>query len=349
MKPLRVAIIGTGGIAGAHFQAYEQVPEAEIVAVADIIPERAEAAAKQWGVPKWFISHRKVLALPEVEAVDICTPHGAHAPIAIDALKAGKHVLVEKPMASSLKGAAAMVKAAKQSGKVLFCGIASRWAPSTQQVKQFLQTGALGEIYFAEIVATRRRGIPGTSFTRKDIAGGGAVLDIGVYLADTLLYLLGFPKPLTCSALVGGFLGTQPEAVVHGGWRWDPSQFEVDDFGAAFLRFANGAAAVVKVCWAAHMDSLGTSFLLGVKGGLKLDNPPEWFFDYDGYMAQTRLPQPSNGDGFVKEVRFLVEAVRNGAPPPVRPEEALTVQGVLEAIYRSAKLRREVKVTIPSV
>lgn len=349
MTPLRVAIIGAGGIAGAHFEAYQKVPEAEVVAVADIIPERAKAAAQRWGVPKWFSSHRKVLELPEVEAVDICTPHGAHAPIAVDALKAGKHVLVEKPMASSLKGAAAMVKAAKQAGKVLFCGIASRWAPKTQQVKQFLETEALGEIYFAEVVATRRRGIPPTSFIRKETAGGGAVLDIGVYLVDTLLYLLGFPKPLTCSALVGGFLGTQPEAVVQGGWRWEPSQFEVDDFGAAFLRFANGAAAVIKVCWAAHIDSMGTSFLLGTKGGLKLDNPPEWFFDHKGYMAQAQLPKPSDSDGFVQEVRFLVDAVRNGTPPPVLPEEALTVQAVLEAIYRSAKLRREVPVTVPSV
>jgi len=351
MNPVRVALIGTGGIAGAHLDAYSRVKEAEVVAVCDIVPEKAEAAAKRWNVPKWFTDYRKVIQLPEVEAVDICTPHAVHAPVALAALKAGKHVLVEKPMTSNLKDAAKLVRAAKESGKVLFCGIKSRWAPSTQQVKRFIESGALGEIYFAEIVATRRRDIPGwgSTFIQKETAGGGVVLDLGVYLVDTLLYLLGFPKPLTCSAIVGGFIGNQPEAVVHGGWWWNPDEFEVDDFGAAFLRFENGTAAVIKVCWAAHIDSLGTSFLLGTKGGLKLTNPPEWFFDHAGYMAQTKLPQAGDSDGFVQEVQFFVEAIRNGTPPPVRPEEALTVQAVLEAIYRSANLKREVQVTIPEV
>ncbi|MEZ8219680.1 hypothetical protein B0813_003217, partial [Candidatus Fervidibacteria bacterium JGI MDM2 SSWTFF-3-K9] len=111
----------------------------------------------------------------------------------------------------------------------------------------------------------------------------------------------------------------------------------------------NGTAAVIKVCWAAHIDSLGTSFLLGTKGGLKLTNPPEWFFDHAGYMAQTKLPQPGDSDGFVREVQFFVDAIRNGTSPPVLPEEALTVQAVLEAIYRSANLKREVQVMIPKV
>lgn len=352
MTAVRVAVIGTGGIAGAHLNAYAQVPEAEVVAVCDIVPERAENAAKRWGVAKWFTDYRRVLQLPEVEAVDICTPHAFHAPIAIAALKAGKHVLVEKPMASNLKGAAAMVKAAKEAGKVLFCGIKSRWAASTRQIKSFVDSGALGDIYFAEIVSTRRRGIPGwgSTFIRKETAGGGVVLDLGVYLVDTLLYLLNFPKPLTCSAIVGGFIGTQPEAVVQGGWWWNPSEFEVDDFGAAFLRFDNGTAAVLKVCWAAHIDSLGTSFLLGTKGGLKIANPPEWFFDHAGFLAQTKLPQATDSvDGFVQEVRFFVDAIRNGTPPPVRPEEALSVQAVLEAVYRSAQQKWEVPVKVPEV
>lgn len=351
MKPVRVAVIGTGGIAGAHLDAYSKVVEAEVVAVCDIIPEKAENAAKRWNVPKWFTDYRKVLQLPEVEAVDICTPHAIHASIAFAALKAGKHVLVEKPMTSNLKDAVKIVKAAKENGKVLFCGIKSRWASSTQQIKKFIESGALGEIYYAEIVATRRRGIPGwgSTFIRKETAGGGVVLDLGVYLVDTLLYFLNFARPLTCSAVVGGFIGKQPEAVVQGGWWWNPEEFEVDDFGAAFLRFENGAAAVIKVCWAAHIDSLGTSFLLGTKGGLKLSNPPEWFFDHEGYMAQTKLPQVGDSDGFVQEVQFFVQAVRDGTPPPVRPEEALTVQAVLEAIYKSAELKREVPVTIPSV
>jgi predicted dehydrogenase len=193
MTPLRVALIGAGGIAGAHFQAYQKVPEAEVVAVVDIVPERAISAAQRFGVPRWFTDHRQVLRLPDVDAVDICTPHGAHAPIAIDALRAGKHVLVEKPMASDLKQAVAMVRAAKENGRVLFCGIKSRWSAGTQQLKRFVESGALGDLYFAEIVATRRRGIPGASFTRRSMAGGGVVLDLGVYLVDTLALLAGFP------------------------------------------------------------------------------------------------------------------------------------------------------------
>lgn len=236
MSPVRVALIGTGGIAGVHLDAYSKLNEAEVVAVCDIVPEKAESASQKWGVQKWFTDYRKVIELPEVEAVDICTPHAFHAPIAIAALKAGKHVLVEKPMASDLKDAEKMVKTAKEKGKVLFCGIISRWSPFIQQIKGFVDSGALGEIYFAEMVSTRRRGIPGwgSTFIRKETAGGGVVLDLGVYLVDTLLYFLNFVKPITCSATVSDFIGKQHDAVVCGGWWWNPDEFEVEDFGVAF-------------------------------------------------------------------------------------------------------------------
>lgn len=351
MSPVRVALIGTGGISGAHLDAYSKVNEAEVVAVCDIVPEKAEATAKKWNVKNWFTDYRKVLELPEVEAVDICTPHAAHAPIAIDALKAGKHVLVEKPMASNLKDATKMVKTAKEMGKVLFCGIISRWSPDIQRIKSFIESGALGEIYFAEFVSTRRRGIPGwgSTFIRKETAGGGVILDLGVYLVDTLLYFLNFAKPLTCSATVSDFIGKQHEAVVQGGWWWNPDEFEVEDFGSAFLRFENGATAIIKVCWAAHIDTLGNSFLLGTKGGLKLTHNFEWFFDYAGYMAKANLPQTETNNGFVQEVQFFVEAIRNQAPLPVKPEEVLIVQAILEAIYRSAELGKEVAVKVPEV
>ncbi|MCS7223675.1 MAG: Gfo/Idh/MocA family oxidoreductase, partial [Armatimonadetes bacterium] len=347
MEPLRVALIGAGGIAQAHLEAYQKVPEATVVAVVDIVEERARRTAERWNIPKWFTDYRQALKENEVEAVDICTPHNVHAPPALEALKSGRSVLVEKPMTARLADAVQMVRLARQKNLTLFCGIASRWSPYVQQVKAFLQEKPLGDLYYAEMVVHRRRGIPGPTFTRKDTAGGGAVLDIGVYAVDTLLFYLGFPKPLTCTATIGGYLGTNPEAVVKNGWFWNTEQFEVEDFGVAFLQFEGGISATVKITWAAHIDSMGQSFLLGTKGGLCLSHPPVWYHDYGGYMVQTTLPPIESHDTFAEEIRHFVRAVRTGEPPPVQPEEALMVQSILEAIYQSAQKRRQVVVKWP--
>ncbi len=347
MDPLRVALIGAGGIAQAHLDAYQKVDEAQVVAVVDIVEERARRTAERWGISRWYTDYRQALREDDIEAVDICTPHNVHAGPALEALRSGRPVLVEKPMTARLSDAVRMVRLAREKGLTLFCGIASRWSPYVQRVKSFLNGQPLGDIYYAEIVAYRRRGIPGGTFIRKETAGGGAILDIGVYAVDTLLFYLGFPKPLWCAAQAGAYLGRNPDAVVVGGWAWDPKQFEVEDFGAAFLQFDGGISALLKIAWAGHIDSMGTSFLMGTKGGLRLSQPPIWYYDQKGYMAEATLPATGSADTFVEEIRHFVRAVREGSPPPVLPDEALMVQAVLEAIYRSARTGRQVPVKVP--
>ncbi|HID06283.1 MAG TPA: Gfo/Idh/MocA family oxidoreductase, partial [Armatimonadetes bacterium] len=335
MGTVRVGIIGCGGISGAHFRTYTAIPDVEIVACADVIEERARQRAREFNVPHIFTDYRKLLRMDEIDAVSICTPHTLHAPIAIAALNAGKHVLCEKPMATTAKDAARMVRAARRNGKILQIGIHTRFSAIVQQAKRLIDDGLLGRIYYGEGAIGGRRRIPGPTFTEMATAHGGVVLDIGVYVIDTLLHLLGQPIPLSVTAITSSAIGEQPEAVVEGGWWWNPANFEVEDFGAAFVRFANGVAVIFKMAWAMHADSLGQSFLLGDKGGLKL-HPLELYRDESGTMVTITFPNLPRGDTWIAQMSAFIDAIRENKPSPVPPEEVMMTNVIMDAIYESA-------------
>src|SRR3954453_20280795 len=168
---VRIGLIGAGGIAKSHMRAYQRVPGVEVVAVADVLPERAEAMAREWNVPRWFSDHRSLLALDEIDAVSVCTFNQAHRQPTVAALEAGKHVLVEKPLAYSLDDAVAMISAARRTGKILHTGFWQRWQPDIQAAKRIVDSGALGDIYYAQMIGGGRRRIPGGSFLRRDMSG----------------------------------------------------------------------------------------------------------------------------------------------------------------------------------
>ena len=148
-----IGIIGTGGISHSHADGYLQIPDdAKIVAVADIIPERAQAAAEKWGAEHAVSDYHDLLKLNEVDAVSVCTYTQAHCQPTVDALRAGKHVLVEKPMAATTSDAYQMVQAAQDSGKLLMVGMKWRFMPQILAAKQFIAEGKLGDVQYAEAI-----------------------------------------------------------------------------------------------------------------------------------------------------------------------------------------------------
>lgn len=348
-KSIKVGIIGAGGIANLHARYYKELPDVELVAVADIDEKRAVDFARRWGVPESnvFTDYSKMLKSVQLDAVSVCTPHAVHAKPTIEALRRGIHVNVEKPMASKAADALEMWRAAKESGKVLMVGFQTRWSPEIVAAKRIVASGALGRVYYCEAtLGGRRRGIPGSpTFLKRDLAGGGVVLDLGCYAIDNVMYVLGFPRPLSVSASVEAAIGPQKSAVVECGWGWNPEDFEVEDFAAAFIRLEGGCSMVLKESWAMHSNSLGSAFLLGTKGGLRL-SPLEVYRDEWGYMTTTTLVLPQV-DTYGEKMRAFVEAVRKGGPSPIDPREIVIEQFILEAIYESASRGKEVEVRLP--
>ncbi|MEM4805586.1 MAG: Gfo/Idh/MocA family oxidoreductase [Thermofilaceae archaeon] len=350
MAKIRVGIIGAGGIANNHAHYYREIPDVELAAVADVNVERAREFALRWGVPPEgvFQDYREMLDSVKLDAVSVCTPHAVHAKPSIEALQRGVHVLVEKPMASSGAEALEMYRAAKASGKILMVGFQTRWSPELRTARSIVMSGALGRVYYGEAtLGGRRRGIPGSpTFLKRELAGGGALLDIGCYALDNMMYVLGHPIPRTVSAVTVAAIGPQKEAVVEGGWGWDPSTFEVEDFVAAFIRFEGGLTIVLKESWAMHANTLGSPFILGTKGGLRL-SPLELYRDEFGRMTTTTFMLPQV-DIYRERIRNFIEAVRRGGPSPIDPREIVMEMFIIDAIYESAAKGREVEVKLPS-
>ena len=352
MKNVRLGIIGCGGIAQAHCNAMKQVEGVEIVAQCDIIPERAEQTAGRWNLPKLvFKDYGEMLRKVDLDGVIVTTPTAVHGAPAIAALRAGKHVLCEKPMEASLEMATGMVRASHEAKKILMVALKLRYTPQVVKAREIVQAGTLGDIYYAECVADRRRGNPGGSFIRKSEAGFGAVGDIGVYALDTALYLMGHPRPVAVSGIVSNTLS------VNNTWNESLRATEVDDFACAWVTFENGVRLVFKTCWCMHMDTIGGTFFLGTKAGLRVGvgevtGPGEGvsiYRDEFGEPTNVKIPVGGEVDVFKAEDSAFVDAVRHNKPSPVNPDGMLMTNVIFQGVVDSAAAGgREVKVNVPT-
>jgi predicted dehydrogenase len=346
VKKIGVGIIGSGGIAqGAHLPGYKalETDGVKIVAVADAVEATAKAAAEKFDVPHRFTDYRKLLAMDEIDAVSVCTPNFLHKQPTIDALNAGKHVLVEKPLAMNAQEGREMVEAARKTGKKLQVGFMNRFTSQTQALKRFIDAGDMGDIYYARAQALRRRGIPGWGvFTQKDKQGGGPLIDIGVHILDLTLYLMGHPKPTHVSGIAYTKFGTRGDVLGLMG-QWDPKIFTVEDFAVGLVRFENGASVVLESSFVANMEQqdLFTTQLFGTEGGCQF-SPIKMFFEKNRTLIDATPVFLPNVRAHEAEIRAFVEAIRDDKPVPVPGEEGLMVTQIIDGIYRSSEEGREV-------
>ena len=365
-RKVKVGIIGTGWIAEAHIEQYKQMPDVEVVAMADLIPGKAEAFAKKFGVEgcKFYPSHKELIDAGEVEAVSICTYNCQHAAPAIYALENGVHVMLEKPFTVTLEEAVEVMKAEKKSGKILTIGFQPRMAANMQMIKKIVDSGELGKIYYLQAGGGRRHGIPtpyGTTFIEKDTGGIGAMGDIGCYSLDMLLNAVGYPKPLTVSGYTSAFLGTNPEYYTYDG---NPAEyaelFGVDDFAAGFVRLEGGIILDFRISWAMHMDTCGDALILGTKGGLRIPSTDCWNGDFDkpltvykdvaGKRVQYNIPVLENSEPlFFKKIRSFVDAVKEGGEPTVPSSQIIYNQAIIDGIVKSNEIGREIEINIPEI
>lgn len=354
----RIGIIGSGGIARAHARAYKELPGVEIVTVADVVPGKAQAfiASLNLLAARPFEDHRQALQ-SKLDGVSVCTPNVAHHRVSIDALEAGTHVLTEKPMAVTLSQAVEMAQAAKRTGKILTIGFQPRYDPNMQMVKSIVRSGQLGKVYYVETGGGRRRGMPGGTFIRKDLAGAGALADIGCYSLDMAMDAIGYPKPLTVSAYASNHFGTNPK------YHKEAEKFEVEDFGCALVRLEGDVTLNFKISWAMHMDTMGATMFLGTDAGLKVTpaGSGPWSGVWDGGVGSVTLYHDLLGHHtespipvrqhqlkiFDEKIKDFVVAIQEGKPAPIPGEQIVRNQAVIDGILRSAAQKREVEITIP--
>lgn len=350
MKKLKVGIIGCGGIAtGKHLPAMVSAGCYEIKAFCDLIEERAEEAKENYGTEdsKAYTDYTELLRNQALDAVYVLTPNKSHSVISIAAMKAGKHVMCEKPMAKTAKEAEAMVQTAKETGKILTIGYQNRYRPDSQYLKSACENGDLGEIYYAKAHAIRRRAVPTWGvFLNEEEQGGGPLIDIGTHALDLTLWMMDNYEPDCVLGSVYKMLGGQTQT--GNAWGdWDREKFTVEDSAFAFIRMKNGATIHLEASWALNsldVDEAKTS-LCGTKAGADMKDGLR--LNYVKYNKQvTEKPAlDSTGVAFyegegddekVLEQHAFYQAVTEGSELVVKPEQALVVTRILEAIYESA-------------
>ncbi len=347
---IKVGVIGTGGISGVHLGGYSRNPNVEIYALCDINEKNLAKRAEEYKVSRTFTDYREMLALKELDAVSVCTWNSAHAECAIAALRAGKHVLCEKPMALNTAQAQEMEKAAKENDKLLMIGFVRRFGNDCAVLKDFIDNGSFGEIYYAKAQYLRRKGCPGGWFGDKSRSGGGPLIDLGVHVIDLCRYLMGGPQPVSVYGATFNKLGDRRHIKDARGYSSTVVSkddiFDVEDMATALIRFDNGAVLSVEASFSLNIEKdVGNIELFGTKAGCKLDPELTIFTDMNDYLANVKLSQSTalSFDGlFDNEINHFVECIETGKPCRNPAQDGVTLMKILDGIYESARTGHEV-------
>ncbi len=344
----KVAVIGAGAIGIDHIQSFKKHPSAGVVALAEVSPERGREAVETYNIPTLETDYRKLLARDDIDVVSIALPNFLHAAVGIEALQAGKHVMVDKPMATNAKDAAKLIATAKRKRRHLMVGQNMRFSPEVQTARHLINQGKLGDVYHAKTCWSRRSGIPriGSWFTQKKFADGGCTYDIGVHALDRALFLMDEFD----AAAVSGQTYSQLGPMGRGEGSWGKGEidkkaaFDVDDLAVALIKLKSGRTVLLEASWAAHLPEhdFFTSQVFGTDAGIML-NP-------------LRLIKPSRSGYITEEIKtttplvnenrmvHFIDVLLGKAEPYVKTSESLAMQKILDGTYRSASTGREVRI-----
>ena len=348
-KKLRIAIIGCGGICQAHMSAFKNIDNAEVVAGCDIVQDRLDLMNEKWGIPKealfidgtqkpWLKMFKAMKG--KIDAVDVCTPNGVHAPAVIDACNAGLHAITEKPMAMTVKECKDMVAAAKKNKVKLSVGFQRRYQHNSENLARMRAEGFFGDVMLVKVRACRRRGIPNWGvFGQKKLQGGGPMIDIGVHWIESAHYAMGEPKPVAVTGRIWTYLGDKPSQVVSKWPGWDYQTYTVEDLAVGQVRFDNGAIMQIESSFCAHIEKDRMAWeIMGTKGGFSTDDETLYLDQADTMLNAHAgfLPGHANPADFIAKLRNFTDAIRLGTPLCCPGEEGLAVQKIIDGIYRSA-------------
>lgn len=350
MSKVRIGLIGAGNIANTHMENYKNVKDGEVVAICDIDKGKAERLAKKFGVEKFYGSMEEMIASENLDAVDVCVWNVNHAKCAIYAMEQGLHVICEKPMAYNAKEAAEMKAVSEKTGKLLMIAFVTRYADETRVVKDYIDKGYLGDIYYAKAQYVRRHGNPGGWFADSSKSGGGPVIDLGVHVIDRARYLMGLPKPVSVYAATYNHLGNRKHLKTNVGWIPEGATkddiCDVEDFATALIRFDNGAVIQLETSYSINDVPKSGLTLCGTKGGFKTgDGPLTMFTEMNDYMVDVRVDTGNLADsmpGFQAELQEFIDCVLGKKTVTATADDGLECMKILDAIYESARTGHEV-------
>lgn len=345
MEKVRVAVIGLG-MGRNHVKGFVAHPAADVVAIADTDEKRLKEIGDLYNIPGRYTDAAKMLRSKKLDAVSIATPNKFHKPLALAAFKAGCHVLCEKPMAMNAREAERMLVASRRAGKLLMINFSYRFREQSMALKKEVETGALGDVYFARTVWHRRRGIPGFGgwFCSRALAGGGPLIDLGVHRLDLALWLMNYPKPVW----VMGSMYCNIASVLA---RREGKVFDVEDLAVGLIKFENGATLEIEASWAANIaeKELMETRLLGTRGGLIQHNIHEGYeFEAELYLESEGVLSNRKIVAMEKPVHTsyycFIESILGNAAPVATGEEGLIVMELLDALYKSATTGKPVQI-----
>ena len=352
-KKLRLGLIGVGNVVErCHLPAFRTLPEVEIVALGEVDQKVADEKGARLNIPLCFGDHRRMLAEAKLDAVVVGTPNHLHCPHTLDALKAGCHVLVEKPIGLNVAEVKRMIAAGKRAGKIVMGALCFRFRNQVEAARKLADSGALGTIYHARAKYLRRRGVPGIGnwWTTK-ACGGGALGDIGVHVADAALWVAGLPMPTHASAVTYTKFGNRKDYASTGMWGTPVpgGPMDVEDYASGFIRFGKRMTMTVEISWAAEVRQEGKIEVLGDRGGVLIgdrDNDPDrlTLFTQRGDTLTTEVPVLRRTERFVEQAQHFVECIRKRKKPISDLTTTLPVTSLLEGMYKSARAGKEVAI-----
>lgn len=349
MEKVKIGIIGTGSISNMHMSGYTRMKNVEVIAACDINEERVKEFAQKYNIPNIFTDYNKMLEMEELDAVSVTTWNNIHAPASIAALNAGKHVLCEKPLALNADQAREMVEAAEKSEKILMVGFCRRFGDNAKALKEMIDGGDLGKIYYAKTGCLRRWGNPGGWFSDKERSGGGPVIDLGVHMIDLVRYLSGKPKVVSVTASTFNHLGMKPE--VRGIGKYNSADYseynDVEDCATSIIKFDNGMTLFFETSWVQNIkEDVLYLELFGDKAGAKMEPELELYESKYNYLRNTKPLLNPDGSGFehnfIEEVKHFISCITDGTTNLNPAEDGLELMKIIDAIYKSSETGHEV-------
>lgn len=347
---LKIGIIGAGTISEFHIESYKKNPDVEIAVICDVNEAGAKKRAEQYQIPKYCSDYKEILADENIDAVSIVTPTFTHKNIVCEALRAGKHVLCEKPPAMNYEEACECEKTAKETGKILMYAFVVRFSNEAIFLKKYIDSGRMGKIYYAEASRMMRCNGIGGWFINKDKAGGGALIDGAIHEIDLALYLMGYPKAVSVKGFTSQINENLPDVMKGTGVAWNSSDINsyersVESFASGYVHFENGACLYVKASWVLNCINEGRNVeLCGTKSGIKFDGKKIDMVSVDdtGYYLESSPVLKDETDIFNEEINHFVNCCLGKEELICTPSNGTEIMKIISAIYESAKTGREV-------
>ncbi|MCX8131810.1 MAG: Gfo/Idh/MocA family oxidoreductase [Clostridia bacterium] len=343
---IRYGCVGAGGIAEyKHLNGYSKIDCVEISAICDNNTEAAKRLAEKYNIPNVFSDYKEMLHKTELDFISVCTPNFLHEPVTVEALKKGVHVHCEKPVALNSQEVQEMIKIKNLSGKKLMVALNNRFTNESYFVKKYIEEGYLGEIYHAKCGWRRKRGIPGKGgwFTNKELSGGGPLIDLGVHFLDLVMYFMGYPE---ASTVTGVTYSKFAENNSRNSWNYGKNNtgiYDVEDFAAGFIRLKNEATIDFEFNWASNIEKEYNYYeLLGTKGGISFADGKLKLFSEVLDTCVSICPDTNYPSMAVNEFEHFIDCIRSDNEPVSTPEESLMLMKIIDGIYSSAEIKREI-------